>query len=70
MSYKLVAKFNTFDVSKFVLKPQYNTDKSNSEKKIDDADKKIYPILVELLKIHIIMLRSLKVKAKYLVLPV
>ena len=63
MSYK-------FDVSKFVLKPQYHTDKSNLEKKIDDADKKIYPILVESLKIHIIMLRSLKLKAKYLVLPV
>ena len=70
MSYKLVAKVNTFDTSGFILKPQYNTNKSNLEKKIDDADKKIYPILVDLLKLHIIMLRSLKLKVKYLVLPV
>ena len=29
------------DTSGFVLKTQYNTDKSGREKKIDDADKKI-----------------------------
>ena len=38
---KVVAKVNAIDNSGFVLKTQYNTDKSGLEKKIDDADKKI-----------------------------
>ena len=38
---KLATKVNTIDASGFVLKTQYNTDKSGLEKKIDDADKKI-----------------------------
>ena len=38
---KVVAKVNAIDISGFVLKTQYNTDKSGLEKKIDDADKKI-----------------------------
>ena len=38
---KVVAKVNAIDNSGFVLKTQYNTDKSGQEKKIDDADKKI-----------------------------
>ena len=38
---KLATKVNTIDASGFVLKTQYNTDKSGLEKKIDDAGKKI-----------------------------
>ena len=38
---KLVAKVNNIDTSRFVLKPKYNTDKSELEKKISDADRKI-----------------------------
>lgn len=38
---KLVTKVNAIDTSKFVLKIQYNTDKSSPEKKIHDADKRI-----------------------------
>ena len=66
---KLVTKVNAIDTSGFVLKTQYNTDKSSLEKKINDADKK-YLILVELLKKkkQIIMQRSLRLKVKYLVL--
>ena len=30
---KLVTKINTIDIGEFVLKTQYNTDKSGSEKK-------------------------------------
>ena len=38
---KLVAKVNNIDTSGFVLKTKYNSDKSDLEKKISDADKKI-----------------------------
>ena len=38
---KLAANINTIDTSVFVLKTQYNTDKSGLEKKVDDANKKI-----------------------------
>ena len=38
---KLVAKVNNIDISGFVLKTKYDTDKSDLEKKISDADKKI-----------------------------
>ena len=38
---KLVAKGNNIDTSGFVLKTKYNTDKSDLEKKVSDADKKI-----------------------------
>ena len=31
---KLVAKFNAIDISGFVLKPHYNTDKPGLEKKV------------------------------------
>ena len=37
---KLVTKGNSIDTSGFVLKTKYNTDKSDLEKKISDADKK------------------------------
>ena len=50
---KLVAKLNEIDTSGFILKTKYNTDKSNLEKKISDADKK-FLILVNLLKKQII----------------
>ena len=38
---KLVAKVNNIDTKRFVLKTTYDTDKSDLEKKISDADKKI-----------------------------
>ena len=38
---KLVAKVNNIDTSGFVLKAKYNIGKSDLEKKISDADKKI-----------------------------
>ena len=38
---KLVTKVNKIDIRGFVLKTEYNTDKSNLQKKISDADKKI-----------------------------
>ena len=37
----LVAKVNNIDISGFVLKTKYDTDKSYSEKKISDIEKKI-----------------------------
>ena len=37
----LVAKVNNIDISGFVLKTKYDTDKSYSEKKISDREKKI-----------------------------
>ena len=46
---KLSAKVNNIDSSKFVLKGKYDTDKSNLEKKISDADKKI-PVNSRLVK--------------------
>ena len=36
---KLVAKVNKIDTTGFVLKATYDTDKSDLEKKISDADK-------------------------------
>ena len=38
---KLAAQANAIDTNGFVSKTQYNTDKSNLQKKIDDTDKKI-----------------------------
>ena len=42
---KLVAKVSNTDTTGFVLKTKYNTDKSDLEKKISDADK-IFMILI------------------------
>ena len=56
---KLVAKVNAIDTSEFVLKTKYDRDKSNLEKKINDADKKI-PDASGLVKKQIIMLKLLK----------
>ena len=36
---KLVTKVNKIDTTGFVLKTEYGTDKSDLEKKIDDAEK-------------------------------
>ena len=47
---KLVAKVNKIDISGFVLKTKYDTDKSDLEKEISDADK-IILILLDPLKI-------------------
>ena len=38
---KSVTKVNNIDASGFILKTKYNTDKSDLEKKISDADKKL-----------------------------
>ena len=38
---KLVAKVNNIDTTGFALKTSYDTDKSDSEKKVCDAEKKI-----------------------------
>ena len=35
--YKLVAKRNIIDTSRFSLKTKYNTDKSDSENKVSDT---------------------------------
>ena len=53
---KLVAKVNNCDTSVFVLKTKHNTDKSNLEKNISDADK----MAGELLTKQMIMLKLLK----------
>ena len=46
---RLAAKVYTIDTTGFVLKTKYGTEKSDLEKKINDADKK-YLMLVGLLK--------------------
>ena len=46
---KLITTVNVIDTSGFVLKTQYDNDKSGLEKKVSDADKKNL-ILVDLLK--------------------
>ena len=43
---KLVAKVNNIDIIGFVLKTPYDTDKSDLEKKISDADKKFRIIII------------------------
>ena len=60
---KLVAKLNSIDTSRFVLKTKYNTDKSEIENKIPDTSG-----LVK--KKQITMLKSLKQRVKYQVLVV
>ena len=57
---KLVSKVNNIDINGFALKAKYDTDKSDLEKKISDADKEKYLILVDLLKGQIIMLKLVK----------
>ena len=59
---KLVEKVNNIDTSTFDLKTQYDTDKSEPEKKI--------LIQVDLLKRQIIGLKLVKLKVKYLVFVV
>ena len=66
---KIVAIVNNIDTGRFVLRSKYDTVKSDLEKKISDADKKIL-ILVDLLKNQIVMLKLVKQKIKYLVLVV
>ena len=72
ISASLIIDFHTkvdiIGTSGFVLKTQYNTDKSGLEKKVNDADKKI-PNTNGLAKAEqIIMLRSLTWMVKYLAL--
>ena len=56
---KLAAQANAIDTNGFVSKTQYNTDKSNLQKKLMTLIKK-YPILVDFFKKQIIMLKSLR----------
>ena len=56
---KLVSKVKNIDASGFVLKTKYDTDKSDLEKKISDADKKISGTS-GFVKKQIIMLKLLK----------
>ena len=56
---KLVAKVNNIETSVFLLKTKYDTDKTDLEKKISDADKKI-PNISRLVKKQTIMLTLLK----------
>ena len=53
---KLATKVNSIDTSGFVLKIKYNTDKSDLEKKVIDADKK-NPDTSGLVKKQVIMLK-------------
>ena len=64
---KLVVKVNNTDTKGFVLKTEYDTDKSSLEKKTCDPDKKN---ITGLVKKQIIMLQLHRSKAKYLVLLV
>ena len=66
---KLVAKVNNINTTGFVLKTTYVSDKSELEKKIIDAGKKI-PDTSDLARNQIQMLKLLKQKVKYLVLQV
>ena len=59
---KLVTNVNAIDTSGFVLKTQYNTDKSNLEKMIDVTDKKIHGTSGLVKK----MVKSLRLNVKYL----
>ena len=63
----LATKVNSIDTNWFVLKAQYNTDKSGFEKKLMTLARK-YLLLVELFKKQIIILGSLRLKVKYLLL--
>ena len=56
---KLVPKVNAIDVSGFVLKTQYDTDKSNLEKKTNGANNK-FSNIKGIVKKRIMMLKSLK----------
>ena len=55
----MVAKVNNIDISGFVLKTKYDTDKSDLEKKISDADKNT-PDTSSIAEKQIIMLKLLK----------
>ena len=66
---KLVAKVNIVNTSGFVLKTNYDADKSDLEKKITDIFPK-FPKFVALLKRQITMLKLLKQRVKYQVLVV
>ena len=73
-------KKNNIDTSVFVLKTEYNTDKSDSEKKIGDAEKRI-PKISELVEkrqkrkyqvslLWLLVLYCLQLKVRYLMLVI
>ena len=45
---KLVTKVDNIDTTGFVLKGQYNTDKSDLEKKVSDTEKRFLILTVKL----------------------
>ena len=59
---KLVTKVNNIDTSMFVLKTNYDTDKTEIGNKIPDTS--------GLVKKQIMMLKSLKLKLKFLMLVI
>ena len=62
-------KGNDVFTSGFVLKTKYNTDKSDLEKNISDADKKVFGIS-GLIQKQIMMLKLVKYKANNPVLRI
>ena len=56
---KIVFKVDNIDTTGFVLKTEYDTDKSDLGKKISDADKRI-PDTIGLVKKQISILKLLK----------
>ena len=65
---KLLSKVNNIDTSGFVLKANYDTDKSDLEKEISYADRN--SDISGLVKKQIIMLKLPKQKVKYLMLVI
>ena len=59
---KLVAKVNNIDTGDFVLKTKYNAEKTELEKKIPDTS--------DLVKKQITILKSLKLRVKFLILVI
>ena len=59
---KLVTKIDNIDTSDFMLKTNYQTDKTELEKKIPDTS--------DLVKKQITILKSLKLRVKFLILVI
>ena len=64
---KLITKVNAIDTCKFVLKAQYNTNKSGLKKIINGADKKV-PHTSVFVKKQIAIQRSLILRVEYIAL--
>ena len=66
---KLATKVDNIDTSGFVLKTKHHTDKSDLQKKINDADKK-FPDTSGLVKKTDYIQKLSEIEKKYLVLVV